>query len=112
MSVRSWFRAFFQSHGDRVTIELDPLHQRTLLLLHRFGDSGFRRIVADLRAEESITEAEAVFALVKLERDGLIERALAEAAGSSIGLYCLTAQGRKLAKLLPQGLRSRIQFTV
>jgi DNA-binding MarR family transcriptional regulator len=112
MSLRAWLMARFRRPAERITIELDPLHQRILLFLHRFGDSGFRRILAELESVAAITQAEAVFALVKLEQDGLLNRASNRSDKGTVGIYQLTPRGRRIARVLPHELRSRIQFTV
>jgi DNA-binding MarR family transcriptional regulator len=112
MSLRSWLLARLPHRAERITIELDPIHQRILLFLLRFDDRGFRQIVAELDVAQAITQADVVFALLKLESDGLLDRASIASDKGAVGVYHLTPRGRRIAGLLPRGLHSRIQFKV
>lgn len=102
-------RLFGRAPSGRA-IDLDPLAQCILLTLLRSRDPQFPTLQAEAEANLGVIPARTMLALVKLQAEGLLRRDHTEGAGQHGGAYRLTPAGRRIARLIPPGLRSSIEF--
>ncbi len=92
------------------TIDLEPIHQRILRGLGRFGTLSFESIQAEISAEHETLPGETLLALLKLEHDGLLTRSQPAGQSRTDASYAPTADGRHVARLLPPTSASTIAF--
>ena len=89
--------------------DLDVTDQWLVLSINRFGACDFRRLEGELYAIRGVAPAEVVTAVLKLEREGILERTPAGADGRDRP-FRLTRAGRQLAHLIPSLPRSPTIF--
>lgn len=102
-------RRVLRRGGPRL-FDLDVLEQWVVRTLARFGDCGYGRVEAELRAIRGATPAEVVAALLKLEQAGVLEREPLTTLMAEERRFRLTHAGQKLARLLPPEPRSPTLF--
>lgn len=108
MALRDFLRGWLKKRTPHRAVELDPLDQHILVALLRSPELPFRSIHAWVEPESRATPAQTVLALAKLEGEALIIRVEHSSESMPQTAYCLMRQGRKIARLLPPGRRSRI----
>lgn len=110
MSVSEFLHRLLPRRERARVVELEPIHQRILRGLRRFGVLDFSRIAAEISAEHPTITGDVLLALVKLEHDGLITREQKPEQTRQTASYALTPDGQRVAGLLPQSATSSIDF--
>lgn len=112
MSLGDLVRRLLPTWRPSRTVELEPVHQRILTALLRFGDLTFDRLQAEVSAEHETPPGETLLALVKLESDGLITRQQLPEQNRQSASYTPSPDGRRVARLLPHSSASSVDFRI
>jgi DNA-binding HxlR family transcriptional regulator len=111
MAVSQFLRRLFRGRNPR-TVELEPIHQRILRALNRFGTLEFSRLAAEVTVEHPAPTGEVLLALLKLEHEGLVNRTQTAQQSRQTATYGLGQQGKRIAGILPASATSNIDLKI
>jgi hypothetical protein len=103
-------RQLLRSRKQQKTIELQPLHQRLLHCLGKFGPTSFDRLSTYATVEHPAPAGEVLLALVKLEHDGLVNRLQGSGENRASSTYRLSDRGKRVERWLPPQSSSSIDI--
>jgi DNA-binding MarR family transcriptional regulator len=109
MALTALIRRLFSRRASR-TVDLEPVHQRTLRALVYFKELQFNALQAEVSAERETPPGETLLALLKLEHEGLIVRRQAPQSNRREAFYAPTRAGRRVSRFLPRSSTSTVAF--